>query len=219
MGAKEEIKLTIFRLIHERGYDKTTYQAIADMSGHERTLIQYHFPQKSLFMILYIDFLVSVIINYLSRNKMVYDDREQEFIISSKIYTQLLLHKDISSNVTSKVVTERKMLTKIQDVHEKTAIEILGVNQENREEFLFLLRFAQGGHFDILYRMINEDYKCDVHRLLTQTLLSVSPALNISQDDVYKIMNKSLKFDERIQKAVEKIIIDLKSQLGIVSFS
>lgn len=218
MDAKQEIKLTIFRLIYERGYDKTTYQAIADLSGYEKTLVQYHFPQKSLFMTLFIDFLVSVVINFMENNQMSSMEKESEFIIMSKIYSQLLLHCEIADNVTAKIVEDRKMLTKIQDIHMKTATEILDVDESLRNEFILLLSFAMGGHFDLIHRIINEDMHCDIHSLITQTLLTIAPVLKLKNDDVIRIMNEARSYDKQINEIVEKIIHSLKSQLGIVSF-
>lgn len=218
MDAKQEIKLTIFHLIYERGYDKTTYQTISDLSGYDKTLVQYHFPQKSLFMITFIDFLISVVTDFMEQNKMSSTESELEFILMSKIYSQLLLHREIKNNVTSKIVEDRKMLTKIQNIHMETATEILEVDEDMRNEFILLLSFAMGGHFDIIHRILNEEISYDTHSLITQTLLTIAPVLKLEKDDVFRIMDEAHSYDRQIHEIVEKIIHSLKSQLGIVSF-
>jgi len=214
MSSKEDIKLSIFKLLHEKGFEKTTFQAIADASGYKKTLVQYHFPQKNQFITQYLDFLISAVMEYALRNRLSFHENGLGFIVRSKIYTHLILHKELIQNVTIHVVKDREILTYMQIFHEQTAIKLLSVDSKYVEELHFLLLFAQGGHFDLIYRMIQGEMKCDVHKLLAQTLITISPALLMSTEDVHRIMNASLEYEDKIQKAVEEIILSINSQIG-----
>ena len=215
MSSKEDIKLTVFKLLHEKGFEKTTYQAIADMSGYEKTLVQYHFPQKNLFITQYLDFLISAVMEYISDKSMHFNENGLSFIVHSKIYTHLLLHEDLIHNITIRVVQNREVLTYMQDFQEQSAINLLKVEPEFEKDLRYLLLFAQGGLFDLIYRMILGKRKCNVHNLLTLTLLTISPALKMTSEEVHRIMEKSLMYEDEVLHAVDQIIDSIKFQLGI----
>ncbi len=46
-SAREDILRAAYGLFLDVGYDKATYQHIAERSGHERPLVQYHIPHKA----------------------------------------------------------------------------------------------------------------------------------------------------------------------------
>jgi len=206
METKDKIKLTIFRLLQEKGYNNTTYQEIANLSGFEKTLIQYHFPKKNMFMTFYIENLVSKIVDYLNKNIPELKSKELEFIISSKIYSKILLHEHLLTNITIPILQDRDLLTKIQNSHEKTVLSILDVKEDKKDEFLYLLRFAQGGYFDIMYRSIIENKKFDIDKNIKLMISIISNTINLDDEKIYNRSYNSLLYEDKINDSVNKII-------------
>lgn len=46
---RDIIRCNAFSLLMQRGYAKTSYTAIAELSGRKRTLVQYYYPKRASF--------------------------------------------------------------------------------------------------------------------------------------------------------------------------
>ena len=97
----DELKRAILdsarRMFHDLGYEKTTFQKIADEIGISKGAITYHFKNKHFLMIMIFDECFTAIRNYIDRFPECYRNRYWY-----EITTYLLLYRTLFENPRSR---------------------------------------------------------------------------------------------------------------------
>lgn len=68
MTAKQTIEEALHCLLIDNGYEKTTYQQVAELSGYTRALVQHHLPSKKDFAASFYSRMLNLTVEYLSKH-------------------------------------------------------------------------------------------------------------------------------------------------------
>lgn len=139
-----------FNLFSEIGYSRTSYSAIAKLSGSGRPLVQYYFPKKEQLAIKLIEELMASIDDALESEG---DDPIARMLRMGQVYYTALVSTDGMLCFASDVLADRAITSRIVMLNANWSLPLLGYQGEAVNETRASLQ-ATGGVYELLYRDI-----------------------------------------------------------------
>ena len=164
------------RLFLERGYERTSYQDIADSAGVERNLVQYYFPKKDGLVI----GLMDVALRGAERAASRYDPGDDDFLrlhLVAQVYFGFLLDERVRS-LTFDVVSSRRMTDEIILFDEEWLRDRLDSDAVRASDFTDDMTMAVGGSYELCYQALANGRELDPRDLTTRMLVAFMASLD-----------------------------------------
>lgn len=204
---EEYIAKTAFRLFIQKGYNKTTYQNIADASGNERTIVQLYFPKKELLIIEFLNRLLSLSIEYIDLCFPPMENRFVKLYQIGQIYFAFLIQHP---HLTLEVFADRTITEKILFLNEDWAYTFLNTEASCKSENLTEdIVMSMGGAYELIYRNITKGETTNIPRLLRKVVVSFMSSLGYERNDSETLLFKHELGEQTFAEVNSKFITGL----------
>lgn len=213
---KEIIMKTAFRLFYENGYDKTTYQAIGDAIGKKRTIVQHHFPEKSIFPYVFLDRLNMAIESYLEDENHIKKNDLSSLYKLGQINFSFLLMDEKMKRFTKELIGKREYTVKlfsqnqnwIFDYFHDTSVLSDIPSNEIEENYVMVM----GGTYEVLFDDLINNKDVKIAELLKKTMVSFFVSIGYDAKEVSNMMSENELSHKELTSAVKYLKNTLFSQ-------
>lgn len=168
---KDRIARSAYGLFLERGYEATTYQAIADRCGIKRALVQHYFPTKADLAIAFFDAVLDETVEALRAGGMESGDRLRDTFLVGQVFFAFFLRDESGRRLILDILASRALTEEVLAFNYRWGMDFLGVPREARtEEQVDDIVSAMGGFYEYLYRRLSADRPADVARHLGRVI-------------------------------------------------
>jgi|GEM_PF-2234897 len=149
---KRSINRAARRLFARQGYAKTLMKDIAEEAGVTKTLVQYHYPHKDVFITDLVEDMLDSTNGYLANNGMLKEGYYENLLMVGAAHFAYLLESEKMRNLTPDIVGDRAVTGKIIDLDIEWARAYMGHGEEG--EWADGIAIIMGGAYDLIYRSI-----------------------------------------------------------------
>ncbi len=214
----QKIKYAATCLFFEKGYTATTYQAIADRSGLQRTNVQYYFPNKTALALTMLEELLVASKKELERSDLRTEDPLVNLFDIGQIFFGALLYKPESKTFTEEVFSDRYLTASIIDLDFHWGLDYLRVDLSLRDpSFTEDIIFYMGGFYEILFQSLVRGESFSVYNQLSKVMQTIFDHLGKTEEESQRILEQSRIPEETMQRFCENITRSLLEDPG--SFS
>lgn len=194
----------------KKGYNKTTYQDIADASGKERTNIQFYYPKKDLLVVDFLNRLLDHSTEYIKVKNLKTDDNFAGLYTIGQIYFSFLLNH---RKLTLEVLSDRTITEKILFLNEDWTYQFLDTdptikNEELTEDIVMSL----GGAYEVMYRNMVNGKSVNVPRLLKKVVIIFMSSLGYERNLSDSLLSKYNLSEETLSDSNSFLIAALLSE-------
>lgn len=204
---RDVIRRNAFSLLMQQGYAKTSYTAIAELSGCKRALVQYYYPKKSQFLLDFVQKLIECSYEFIARKHAESGDCFVDFFTTGQIHFHVLLRNESLKALTQDIVSHREISRAIVGLMAKWQHGRPGTSDIDEGRILNGITFAMGGAYEYLYRCLADDEGVDIAWLLSRTVRSYIVELGIDPADFEKKAAK-FKLDEAFLAEANRYVLE-----------
>lgn len=202
---KETILKAAFHLFYENGYDKTTYQSIADAIGKKRTIVQHHFPEKSIFPYIFLDRLNVSIRSYLTENGLSKGHDFSSLYNLGQIYYTFLTMDDKMKRFTKELIGKREYTVKLATLNKNWTTDYFRNTPVLKDIPIAKIEenymMAMGGTYEIMYDgLINNKglYDTDMSK---RTIVTFFVSIGYDADEINDLITNNELSNEELSAA------------------
>ncbi|MGY4103631.1 TetR family transcriptional regulator [Nocardia sp. R16R-3T] len=170
-SAKARIARAARYLLLESGFTKMSYTKIADASGVDRPLVQYHFPRKEIFLLDFLDDLLAATRDHVRSHYPELTDPLSTLYVIGQLHFGTILLEDRIRLVTLDIVKNRELTARIIRFNEQWVASFLGSEELSAAESLSDdVTLILGGMYELVYRYTSEGNSLDVAGLMLRVV-------------------------------------------------
>ena len=171
-----------FNIFKEKGYENTSFAAIAKEAGIAKNLLQYYFPKKENFVELFIDtslpYTFEVLRETLDNIKSPSDFLRDIYYVAYFEFWYLTKHEEIGMLI-SDVLSSRATSAIIAEALSNWLIENVKFIGDKGPALADQIAYAIGGGFEYAYIKTQKGEDVDVDMIVTQSMELLGNALGI----------------------------------------
>lgn len=207
---EEYIAKTAFALFLQKGYNKTTYQKIADATDNERTIVQLYFPKKELLIIEFLNRLLVHSIQYIDNCFPPMENSFVKLYQIGQIYFAFLIQHP---NLTLEIFADRTITEKILFLNEDWAYAFLNMDASYKNENLTEdIVMSMGGAYELIYRNITKGDTINIPRLLRKVVVSFMSSLGHERNAAETLLAMHELNEQIFSQSNSRLITDLLIQ-------
>lgn len=195
-----------FRLLIDKGYEKTSYTDIARESGCTRALVQYHYPKKDEFVTAFVDRLLEAVDAQLHARDLVTGSCFVDFSITGYLYFNFLLSNEALRPLALDLIAQRDTSL--------ISIERMAAWQHRSEELADIddavirdaVLLAVGGAHELIYHHLTSGIPIDLRMLLARTIGTYALLLGFPQKTVDDLVERPPLDEEIVKEANAELL-------------
>lgn len=187
---KELILRAAFRLLIEKGYEKTSYTDIARKSGCTRALVQYHYPKKDEFVTAFVDRLLEAVDAQLHERNLMTGSCFADFSITGYLYFNFLLSNEELRTLALDLIAQRD--TSLISIERMAAWQHRSQELADIDDAIIrdAVLLAVGGAHELIYHHLTNEIPIDLRMLLARTIGSYALLLGFPQKTVDDLIRR-----------------------------
>ncbi|MBR6479721.1 MAG: TetR/AcrR family transcriptional regulator [Clostridia bacterium] len=194
-----------FNLFREKGYENTSFAAIAKEAGIAKNLLQYYFPKKEDFITLFIDTTLPFIFDSLRATldgiTSPVELLKDVYFLAYFEFWYLTKHEYIG-HLTSDVLASRATSAIVAQEISNWFIENVKIIGNKGPALTDQIAYAIGGGLEYAYIKNQKGEEIDVDMIVSQSIVLLGQALGIPQ----KLLKFKVKVDpERLERYAESV--------------
>lgn len=203
--AKQEIADTACRCLLLYGYHATSYQLIAAQSGHSKSLVQYHFAKKELFISVFFKKLTVLIEDCLYALRPEFSSPFAASYCMGQVYFSFLILNEQLRRFTAEVISSREFTEELLLFNEDWCRSFFNVPPELAEQMTDTVTMAVGGSYELLYRSLKYHREVDACRIAQQVVAALMRCLGCDKPScLHEVLEYRLE-PETLQNITSKI--------------
>lgn len=197
---RERISKTAIRLFSEKGYVNTSFTDIAKACGVERSIVQYYFPYKEIFITEFLDKCLMLIA------EMAEGLDEKRFDIFGRQYFMgfvsfsFLVDSEKMQNLTMDIVASRQLTEAMMPLYCRWDQWFSG---EDFDEDATML--AIGGVYELIYHYKKNNLKISSRYLAEQCYVAFTACHGQNPEEARRKLEEYCLTDEEVKSAVAKV--------------
>lgn len=183
--SKELIKQAAYKQFLSVGFNATTYQSIADACGLARTNIQYHFPNKTVLALTFIEDLLISVRDSLEVSPIFKDNKMENLFLIGQVFFAFLLDGEGHKKFALDLFSSRALTGEILSLDYNWGLTYLGLDMDSLDPQLNEdIIFSMGGFYELLYHSLSEGKPFNVYRQLSKVLHTIMEDLGMPQKEI-----------------------------------
>ncbi len=182
---KQEIEYNARALFRKQGYRKTSYSAIAEACGLEKSNVQIHFAKKEFLVESFLQDLLDASAHYVEDNGLKSENDFTNFFTVGQIYHAVLLSEEGLRLFTKDILSDRNCLECMVNENLKWAAEYV---PSLTEDDLQNIAFVMGGSYELLYRELAAGTIPSPVELQTRIMKSFLLLQGLPQEAIHEIL-------------------------------
>ncbi len=213
-GAHDEIVRTAYRLFIDVGYEKATYALIAERSGFERTLVQYHLPRKADLAAHFLTDVLRISERVLADLRLADSDEPMGYrYVLAQVYYAVLSAPALRGFAVE-ALDRRSIVSQVLDRDIEWNLQLVRPDQERRQALIDDSIMAVGGAYELLAHRLRAGRDAEPADLAARTLLGAvrcETAERLPTEDT--LAAHTLPPDRR-EDAARRVIAALRDDAG-----
>lgn len=164
-------------MLIERGYDATSYQAIATETGKSRSMIQYYFPKKEQFAVSFLHRVLDLEVEFALTNL---DVNKKDFAVFQYVLAQMqfyfLTNSPQMRALTAEMFSSRMITTAILDLDVDWTSRYVREVQTESIDFESPVVMSIGGAYEVIYYRLMREQEVSAAELAYISVLNVYSA-------------------------------------------
>lgn len=213
----EEKRLEIIRsamkLFFIHGYNHTTYHSIAEDIHESRALIQYYFPKKSEFVVIFFKVLSDVVLEVLESRKRLIDEAYSDSYLIGQVYYSYIAENKEARHFIADILDDRSLSDRVLLLNTEWLYDYLAeVTEEDRSWSLENVLLRGGGLLTYIHYWIenNQDDQIKVEPIIRFNTTERMLRAGFSQQEIdAKLKNGIISSEE-----MKSIQLDLAQRMS-----
>lgn len=183
--SKTLIKQAAYSQFLSVGFNATTYQSIADACDLARTNIQYHFPNKTVLALTFMEDLLVAVRDSLEASPIVTTDKMDNMFLIGQVFFAFLLDGEGHRKFALDLVSSRVLTGEILSLDYSWGLTYLGLDLDSLDPKLNEdIIFSMGGFYELLYHSLNENKPFNIYRQLSKVMKTIMEDLEFSREEI-----------------------------------
>lgn len=201
---KRDIELAAWRLFRERGYDATSYTAVAEVCGISRNLAQYHYPKKEMLAIAFMERVLEESQRALAITPNQLQGNFALMRATGACYFEFLLQEGGYSEFLLDVLRSRDLTENILTFNTRWAMDRIDSLSREHEDTapLRAVIVQMGGFYELLYHCLKEGEPIDPYAELRPVMVAFMGSLGYTDQQTTTALSGSAPSRKRIASVV-----------------
>lgn len=165
-----EILHSAVRLFRRRGYHATSYQDIADEVGESRALVQYYFPKKTDFAIIFFDAMGTCIPDILSKRGMMTKEKYVNFFLIGQVHFAYLAQNESTKKFVSDILDDRGLSDRIMFLTTEMSHNYLRDDDSDFGHYFDVALVRGGGLLTYIHYWILKDHEIETEPIIKENV-------------------------------------------------
>lgn len=203
-SAKSAINAAARSLFAEQGYDKTRMRDIAERAGVEKTLVQYHFPHKDVFIASLVKEILDDTNAYIKEQGWQKEGYFENLLMVGAAHFAYILQSPNMKNLTVDMIANRSVTEDIINLDIQWATDYMGFVPRGKEaEWADYIALIMGGAYELIYRRLIDGRSVSPEALIKRCIRLEMLDQGYSKSDIDKTLATYQLTDDQLTQMVE----------------
>ncbi len=208
----EYIYISAIKLFFEKGYDATSYTEIARTSGMKKSLVQYYFPQKEIFLIKFFHWFFGKTIEYIQEYLPENSPKESIVFPLGQVFYSFLLKDKKAKLFTQDFLSHRDLTEQVITLDAEWLCNHLEIGKKStRKEALENSLFSMGGFYEFVYHKLKNNEDFSLNDKLISSSLTFLLSLGYTHSEAMQLLHCCTLSSNQISLIVHKLELDIEN--------